>query len=105
LFHGEPSCSMRTDGRTDLTKLIVAFRSFACRDISVGIKTRLWARLPQERGLNSKKERERGFYGKRPDLRWAPFSPLSGSLDAVSPGVKQPGLEAFHSYLMRNLTF
>jgi hypothetical protein len=25
----EPSCSMRTDGRTDMTKLIVAFRNFA----------------------------------------------------------------------------
>ena len=25
----EPSCSMRTDGRTDMTKLIVAFRCFA----------------------------------------------------------------------------
>jgi len=24
----EPSCSMRTDGRTDMTKLIVAFRNF-----------------------------------------------------------------------------
>jgi hypothetical protein len=24
----EPCCSMRTDGRTDMTKLIVAFRSF-----------------------------------------------------------------------------
>ena len=25
----EPSCSMRADGRTDVTKLIVAFRNFA----------------------------------------------------------------------------
>jgi len=25
----EPSCSMRTDGRTDMTKLIVVFRNFA----------------------------------------------------------------------------
>jgi hypothetical protein len=25
----EPSCSLRTDGRTDMTKLIVAFRKFA----------------------------------------------------------------------------
>jgi len=25
----EPSCSIRTDGRTDMTKLIVAFRNFA----------------------------------------------------------------------------
>jgi hypothetical protein len=25
----EPICSMRTDGRTDLTKLVVAFRNFA----------------------------------------------------------------------------
>ena len=25
----EPSCSMRTDGRSDMTKLIVAFRNFA----------------------------------------------------------------------------
>ena len=25
----EPNCSMRTDRRTDMTKLIVAFRSFA----------------------------------------------------------------------------
>jgi len=28
-FHWEPSCSMCTDGRTDVTKLIVAFRHFA----------------------------------------------------------------------------
>ena len=27
----EPSCSMRTDGRTDMTKLTVAFRNFAKR--------------------------------------------------------------------------
>jgi hypothetical protein len=26
---GAPSCCMRTDGQTDTTKLIVAFRSFA----------------------------------------------------------------------------
>jgi hypothetical protein len=28
-FEGETSCSMRTDGRIDMTKLIVAFRNFA----------------------------------------------------------------------------
>jgi len=28
-FQWEPSCSMRTDWRTDITKLIVAFRTFA----------------------------------------------------------------------------
>jgi hypothetical protein len=28
-FQWEPSCSMRTDRRTDMTKLIVAFRNFA----------------------------------------------------------------------------
>ena len=27
-FQWEPSCFMQTDGRTDATKLIVAFRSF-----------------------------------------------------------------------------
>ena len=27
-FHCEPICSMRTNGRTDTTKLIVAFRNF-----------------------------------------------------------------------------
>jgi len=27
-FHWEPSCSVRMDGHTDVTKLIVAFRSF-----------------------------------------------------------------------------
>jgi hypothetical protein len=31
-FQWEPSCSMRTDRRTDMTKLIVAFRNFAKSD-------------------------------------------------------------------------
>ena len=46
-----------TDGRTDLTKLIVVFRNFACRNSLVGIETRLQARLPQARGINSKRDR------------------------------------------------
>ena len=33
----EPSCSMRTDGRTDTIKLIVAFRNFANAPNNVGV--------------------------------------------------------------------
>jgi hypothetical protein len=29
ILQWEPSCSMRTDGRKDMTKLIMAFRNFA----------------------------------------------------------------------------
>jgi len=33
----EPSCSMRTDGRTDMTKLIVAFRNYANEPKNVSV--------------------------------------------------------------------
>jgi hypothetical protein len=41
-FHWDPICSMRTDGRTDTTKLIVTFRNFA----NAPKKDRLASRQP-----------------------------------------------------------
>jgi hypothetical protein len=104
----KPSCSMRTDGRTDrqtdITSLIVAFRNFAnapkiethSRHSAVGVMTRLWA----------------GYFGLQFPAQARDFSPLH-NLQTVSasppfillfkwhrgvlPGVKRQRRKVNHS--------